>query len=110
MKKEEKIANDPHYNKLVDDFTRRRKMNKASQREIEVATQTGGGRICNFEARTYKPTLLTFVRWCRAAGIRIKLTQGRKKNLRQMIEEFQNQPEDDLITQIQKDNLKSQGK
>lgn len=108
MNKEEKIANDPHYNQLVDAFIKRRLMNKASQREIEIATQTGGGRISNFEARTYKPTLLTFVKWCRAAGIRIKLTQGNKKNMKQIIDQINNPPEeDDLILQIQKDNLKN---
>lgn len=61
------------YKNLVNDFARRRKKREKHQQYIEKVTHTGGGRISNFESHQYSPRLNTFVKWCWAAGIEIKL-------------------------------------
>lgn len=61
------------YDELVNEFKRRREENEVHQQVIEKVTKTGGGRISNFENKQYSPTLKTFVKWCWAAGIQVKL-------------------------------------
>lgn len=64
------LSTDEPYKAVVADFKRLR---RGTGLEIQQATKTGGGRVFNFENLQYAPRLDTFLKWCRAAGIKVKL-------------------------------------
>lgn len=113
--KEEKIANNPAYQALVKEFTERRENKNINRRDIEIAANTGGGRISNFEKLTYCPTLITFMQWCAAAGIKVSLSYEREPTrlqIRKAVEQHKEKLADPgrIITQLQQENIKTQNK
>lgn len=74
------------FKELVAEFKKRREANEIHQQDIEKVTHTGGGRVSNFESLQYSPTLRTFVKWCWAAGIQIRLVNvQRAPNLKKIM-------------------------
>lgn len=114
ISKKEKISNDHAYLEVVQEFIKHRTSRGTHKRDIEIASNTGGGRISYFENLLYSPTLLTFIRWCEAAGIQVKLVHGQKKRLivRKAVELHKEKLADPgrIITQLQQEHFKSKNK
>lgn len=71
-----KIDQDNDYKAVVKAFSERRKNAAISKRDMATASDTGIGRISQFESLKHNPTLLTFTKWCRTLGLKIQLVKS----------------------------------
>lgn len=76
------------YLRIVTLFKELRKKNDINQVDIESKENVGHGRISNFENLKYSPRLITFIKWCRSAGISIDLRLRRTEKPSQIIDEI----------------------